>query len=194
MIPDKKILDVCMAKYISLTHEESEYFYNLLKVKTFKKGENLHRSGKICDKAFFMLEGCFRYYNIIDGEEITGQFFFEGAWYSDYESFLLNTPSEQTIEALEKTRVAILYKSDLNRLYVELPKFERFGRLMAENAFIGLRKRTESLTHQSATERYIELSKNRPKVIQRVPQKYIASYLSIKPQSLSRIRRELLKN
>ncbi len=190
---DKELLDTCMAKYISLADAEFEYFYNLLKIKTFKKGAEIHRIGKICNKAFFIIEGCFRYYNIVDGDEITGQFFFEGAWYSDYESFLFEIPSEQTMEALEPTRLAILSKNNLNKLFVELPQFERFGRLMAENAFMGLRKRTEALTHKSATERYIELSQNRPKVIQRVPQKHIASYLSIKPQSLSRIRRELLK-
>ncbi len=182
-----------MNKFISLSSDEAEYFYSLLKIKSFEKGEDIHKIGRICSKAFFILEGCFRYYNIIDGEEITGQFFFEGAWYSDYESFLLEIPSEQTMEALEPTRVAILSKTNLNKLFSELPKFERFGRLMAENAFIGLRKRTEALTHKSATDRYIELSQNRPKVIKRVPQKYIASYLSIKPQSLSRIRRKLLK-
>ncbi|MEM7575775.1 MAG: Crp/Fnr family transcriptional regulator [Bacteroidota bacterium] len=190
---DKELLDLCMIKYISLTPAESEHFCSLLKIKTFKRGESIHRIGKICNKAFFILEGCIRYYNIVDGEEITGQFFFEGAWYSDYESFLLEIPSEQTIEAIETTRVAILSKCDLNKLFIELPKFERFRRLMAENAFMGLRKRTDTLTHLSTSERYVQLSQNRPKVIQRVPQKYIASYLSIKPQSLSRIRRELLK-
>ena len=188
---DKKLLDECMAKFISLSPEETEYFHTLLKIKTFEKGEVIHRIGKICNYAFFILEGSIRYYNLVDGEEITGQFFFEGAWYSDYESFLLDIPSEQTIEAIENTRVAILSKRNLNKLFIELPKFERFGRLMAENAFVGLRKRTDTLTQLSATERYLELCKNRPKVIKRVPQKHIASYLSIKPESLSRIRRSI---
>jgi len=189
---DKELLDECMAKFISLSPEETEHFYHLLKVKTFEKGENIHRIGRICNNAFFILEGSVRYYNLVDGEEITGQFFFEGAWYSDYESFLLEVPSEQTIEAIESTRVAILSKKDLNKLFIELPKFERFGRLMAENAFMGLRKRTDALTQLSATERYLQLCKNRPKVIKRIPQKYIASYLSIKPESLSRIRKNIL--
>ena len=189
---DKKLLDDCMKKFISLSPEETEYFYDLLKVKTFEKGEDIHCIGKICNNAYFIFEGSVRYYNLVDGEEITGQFFFEGAWYSDYESFLLEVPSEQTIEAIENTRVAILSKRDLNKLFIELPKFERFGRLMAENAFVGLRKRTDTLTQLSATERYLQLCKNRPKVIKRIPQKYIASYLSIKPESLSRIRKNIL--
>ncbi len=185
------LLKASLAKFVMLSDEEFETFTDALSFKKFKKGENLHQAGKICDMAFFIQQGCVRYYNIVGDEEITGQFFFEESWYSDYESFLLNVASDQTIQALETTHVAILYKHTLDKLYVEIPKFERFGRLMAENAFIGLRRRTESLTHQAATERYVELVQDRPKVIQRVPQKYIASFLNVKPQSLSRIRKEL---
>jgi CRP-like cAMP-binding protein len=189
---EKAFLKDCMARFITLFSEEFEHFYTLLKIKTFEKGEDIHSISRVCNKAFFILEGCIRYYNIVEGEEITGQFFFEGAWYSDYESFLFQIPSKQTIEAIEATKVAILRKHDLNQLYTQMPKFERFGRLMAENAFMGLRKRTDTLTQLSATERYLQIVQNRPKVIQRVPQKYIASYLSIKPESLSRIRKKLV--
>ena len=80
----------------------------------------------------------------------------------------------------------------MEKLYTEVPKFERFGRLMAEQAFIGLRKKTDNLTLLNAKERYLNLLKQRPKVIERIPQHYIASYLGIKPQSLSRIRKNLI--
>jgi CRP-like cAMP-binding protein len=179
--------------YIQLSDQEFDLYYGLLNFKTYKKKEHILAYQEVCQEAFFILEGCMRYYHIVDGEEQTGQFFFEGAWYSDYESFLFNRPSEQSIQALEKTSVASLSKQALEKLFVEVPKFERFGRLMAENAFMGLRKRTESLTQLSAIERYNVLLKNRPKVIRRVPQKYIASYLGIQPQSLSRIRSQLSK-
>lgn len=178
-------------KFIQLTDDEFEYFHDLLKIQNYQEGQNLLDYGSICDRAFLILTGCIRYFNVVDGEEITGQFFFENTWYSDYESYLFNAPSQQTIQAIESTRVAILTKDALDHLYGEIPKFERFGRLMAENAFLGLRKRTEALTHQSATERYLELLEKRPKVIQRVAQKHIASYLNVKPQSLSRIRKEI---
>ena len=178
-------------KFIQLTDDEFEYFHDLLKIQNFQEGQNLLDYGSICDRAYLILTGCIRYFNVVDGEEITGQFFFENTWYSDYESYLFNAPSQQTIQAIESTRVAILTKDALDHLYSKIPKFERFGRLMAENAFLGLRKRTEALTHQSATERYLELLEKRPKVIQRVAQKHIASYLNVKPQSLSRIRKEI---
>ncbi len=180
-----------MAKYISLTKDEFQYYFDLLQFRIFERNEQLLMPGQVCKQAYFIQSGCFRYFTLVDGEEQTGQFFFEGSWYSDYESFLFEKPTNQTIEALEKTTVAILTKEALGKLYRKIPTFERFGRLMAENAFMGLRKYTESLTHISAEERYKQLIKNRPKVIQRVPQQYIASYLGIRPQSLSRIRKNL---
>lgn len=192
MLPDhhKDLLRADIAKYIQLTGGEFDDYYRLLQFKSFKRREELHAVGKVCRYAFFLLSGCIRYYNIVDGEEHTGQFFFEGAWYSDYESFLFGQPSEQAIQALEPTQVAVLSKEALEKLYIGVPKFERFGRLMAERAFLGLRRRTEALTQLSAPERYGQLLRTRPKVIQRVPQKYIANYLGIRPQSLSRIRKK----
>lgn len=184
----RKAIATDISKYLSLSEEEFDHYHGSLKVRTYKKKAALLPIGAICREAFFILEGCIRYYNELDGEEHTGQFFFEGSWYSDYESFLLERPSDQAIQALEKTTVAVLSKSTLEQLYKDIPKFERFGRFMAENAFMGLRKRTESLAQLSAQERYDQLVKTRPKVIQRVPQHYIASYLGIRPQSLSRIR------
>jgi len=187
----KAFLKQNMSRYVKLSNDDFERFYATLKFKTFKKRENLLVSGSICREAFFIIEGCIRYYNVSDGEEHTGQFFFEGSWYSDYDSFLFERPSKQTIQAIEETSVAILSKASMNQLYDEMPRFERFGRLMAENAFMGLRQRTEALTQLSALDRYMRLVENRPKVIQRVPQRFIASYLGIRPQSLSRIRKSI---
>ncbi len=85
----------------------------------------------------------------------------------------------------------MLSSKDLQQLYIDIPKFERFGRLMAENAFLGIRRRNEMLENQTAEERYLNLMKDRPKVFERIPQHYIASYLGIKPPSLSRIRKRI---
>ncbi len=190
----KETLRKNISNYIDLSDQEFEQYFDLLAFKVFKKKAHLLTIGEVCKEAFFIYEGCIRYYNVVDGEEETGQFFFEGAWYSDYDSFLFQRPSDQSIQALEKTSVAILSKKALEQLYAEIPKFERFGRLMAENAFMGLRKRTESLTHLTGEERYNQLVTSRPKVIKRIPQHYIASYLGIRPQSLSRIRNNSTKS
>ncbi len=179
---------------IGLTNEEFDIFLGCLQSQKLKRREVLIAEGDICRYAYFVKKGCLRYFHNVDGEEITGQFFFENGWYTDYESFLLQKPSKQNIDALEPTELILLPKSELLKLYITIPKFEKFGRIMAENAFLGLRNRTELLTQQSAEERYLRLMKERPKVIERVPQHYIASYLGIKPPSLSRIRKRIMNN
>jgi CRP-like cAMP-binding protein len=179
---------------IDLTTEEFDHFLTVVQHREFKRKEMLLNEGEICHHAYFINKGCLRYFYNVDGEQHTGQFFFERNWYCDYESFLSGKPSRQNIEALEKTKVLMVHKAALEKLYITIPKFERFGRIMAEKAFMGLRCRTEMLANQNPEERYLRLIKQRPKLIERIPQHYIASYLAIKPQSLSRIRKRILEN
>ncbi len=183
-----------LVQLIDLNQEEVLHFTAKLQVKQFSKKHLILREGEICKHAYFVNKGCLRYFYNVNGQENTGQFFFENNWYADYESFLLGIPSKQNIETLEKSEIVCLSKSELQKLFVDIPKFERFGRIMAENAFLGLRNRNEMLTNQTAEERYLNLMRERPKVFERVPQHYIASYLGIKPPSLSRIRKRLLDN
>lgn len=183
-----------IAQFIRLDQEELDLFRSLLTVKELKKKELLLRSGENCRNIYFINSGCIRYYYLVDGEEKTAQFFFENGWYTDYESFLSGDPSENFIEAIEDTELLCLEKNALQKLYAEAPKFERFGRIMAENAYLGIRYRTKTLTNLNAEERYLKLIKERPKIFERVPQYYIASYLNIQPQSLSRIRKKIAKS
>ena len=135
-----------------------------------------------------MERGGLRYFYTLEGEERTGQFFFEGEWYTDYDSFLDQKPSAQNIQALEPTRVWLMAKPDLYRLYEERPVFEHFGRLMAEQAYRGSKARGAALLNQTPAERYARLLRERPQLVQRVSQRLIATYLDIKPESLRRIR------
>ncbi|WP_028980173.1 Crp/Fnr family transcriptional regulator [Sporocytophaga myxococcoides] len=178
-------------KTVSLSEEEYEQFYSYTQIIKLKRKEFLLSEGDICKHIYFVSKGCLRYFYLVDGQEHTGQFFFENNWYTDLESFLTGKPSRQNIEALESTQIITISKDSLEKLYILNPKFERFGRLMAERAFIGIKQRTEMLTNQNAEERYINLIRERPKVIERIPQHYIASYIGIQPQSLSRIRKKL---
>ena len=182
-----------ISQFISLNEEESDFFFSLLSRKELKKKELLIRSGQSCRNIYFINKGCIRYYYLVAGEEKTAQFFFENGWYTDYESFLSGDPSENFVDAIEDTDLLCLEKSNLEKLYSTIPKFERFGRIVAENAYLGIRHRTKSLTNLTAEERYLKLIKERPKIFDRVPQYYVASYLNIKPQSLSRIRKNIAK-
>jgi CRP-like cAMP-binding protein len=176
---------------ISLTDEEFALFLTFVQNKKLKRKEVLLREGDFCKHVYFIKKGCIRYYHTLEGVEHTGQFFFENGWYTDLDSFLSGQASRQTIEALEASEIILLPKTALDQLYRLIPQFERFGRLMAEKAFLGLRNRTEMLSMQNPEERYLNLIKQRPKLIERIPQHYIASYLGIKPQSLSRIRKRI---
>ncbi len=183
-----------LSQFISLDKSEEDYFVTKLIVKDFNKKELVLKEGQICKYAYFINSGCVRYYYNIEGQENTAQFFFENGWYTDHESFLTGKPTQQNIETLEKTQLILLSALDLQQLFIDIPKFERFGRLMAENAFLGIRQRSEMLENQTAEERYLTLMKERPKVFERIPQHYIASYLGIKPPSLSRIRKRIFDN
>lgn len=180
-----------ISKLINLDEDELAYFVSKLQTNQLKRKELLLREGTICKNSFFINYGSLRYFYNVDGQEHTGQFFFENSWYTDYDSYLSGKISNQNIEALEKTEVLMLAKTDLEKLFVEIPKFEKFGRIMAENAYLGIRNRTELLTNLTAEERYLNLIKDRPKVFERVPQHYIASFLGITAPSLSRIRKRL---
>lgn len=180
-----------LAQFISLNKSEQEIFVSKLIVKNYQKKELILREGEVCKYAYFINSGCLRYYYNVDGQENTAQFFFENGWYADYESFLTGGPTRQNIEALENSEMLLLSAKDLQQFYIDIPKFERFGRLMAENAFLGIRNRSEMLENLTAEERYLSMMKERPKVFERIPQHYIASYLGIKPPSLSRIRKRI---
>jgi CRP/FNR family transcriptional regulator, anaerobic regulatory protein len=182
-----------LSRFINLSDRELESFTKEMVLKKLKKKEIYFREGEISRQVAFINKGCLRYYYLVNGEEHTGQFFFENSFYTDYESFLSGQPSRQNIDALEKTELLLMSKIDLYQFYETNPKFERFGRLMAENAYLGLRKRNNELLNLTPEERYQMLLKERPKVMERIPQHYIASYLGIKPESLSRIRKRISK-
>lgn len=180
-----------LSQIINLDAEEFDYFTSLLRTKSLKKREMLLRNGEDCRDIYFINRGCLRYYYMVNGGEKTAQFFFEDSWYTDYESFLSGDPSENFVDAIEDTELLCLNRESLQKLYVLNPKFERFGRIAAEKAYLGIKYRTKKLTILTAEERYLELIRERPTIFNRIPQYYIASYLNIQPESLSRIRKKL---
>lgn len=178
---------------INCNTDELNIFLDIVKVKSFKRKELILKEGDTCKYLYFINSGCLRYYYTIDGEEKTGQFFFENGWYTDIESFLTQLPSQQNIQAIESCELVLIPKEKLYHLYNKMPIFERLGRLLLEQSFIGIYSKNKSLTTLTPEEQYHALVEQRPKVIQRVPLQYIASYIGIKPESLSRIRKRNYK-
>ena len=185
-----KILQV-IKSIVSLTEEEEQSFIDILEVKLLGKKEYLLKQGEICNKITFINSGCLRAFYNVDGVENTVQFFFGDSWYTDYASFLTGNPAVENMQALEPSEVVQFKKADLYKHYELYPVFERVGREMAENAFLAISKLNQMLTNEEPEERYLNLLKQRPEVVEKIPQHYIASYLRIQPESLSRIRKRI---
>lgn len=165
-----------------------------LKELRLKKQECLAREGKVSNTIGFLLEGSMRHYYTRDGEERTTYFYFEGHFVASYISCLTGKPSELTIEALTDCRLLVFPYTVLKKLYDQSPAWERFGRLIAEYLAMGLEERMVGLLMLSPEERYMALlQSHRQKILERIPQHYIANYLGITPVSLSRIRNRMAK-
>jgi CRP-like cAMP-binding protein len=191
---DTDLIESNIARHIQLNPEEMAYFRTLLKYKKIKKGGFLLREGDICKYENFVVKGCLKTYSIdANGYEHILQFSIEDWWAGDMYSFLSNTPSNLNIEALEDTEVVQIAKADLENLYQKVPKFDRFFRILLQNAFVAHQQRiTQSLSF-SAEERYLYLRTKYPVLEKRIAQKHIAAYLGITPVFLSMIRRKLAK-
>jgi CRP/FNR family transcriptional regulator, anaerobic regulatory protein len=186
------MLKASITQFIPLTDEECSAMASLFRPFRLNKKEHWMYDGDVCTDIAFIVKGCIRSYYTKNDQERTSQFFFENAWYTDYESWLTRQPVNSNVEALEPTEMLLLSFRELERLYEQNPKFERVGRLFAENTIIKIKNRNLSLLNDSPEERYLKLLKERPKVIARVPQNIIASFLGIEPETLSRIRKKIM--
>lgn len=177
--------------YIPLAASEEPVVDNLFQKKTLEMGEHLLISGNTCRYVSFIESGLIRYYSTDSHEEKTYYFSSEGEFVCDYESFLPQVPSSKNIQALENTQVYQISHYNLQQLYLKLTYGERLGRLAIEQVFVGVIKQITSFYNDSPEVRYQQFIRLFPKIVQRVPQYYIASYIGVRPQSLSRIRKRI---
>ena len=180
-----------VSRHISLKPEEREYFISLLKPRKLQKKQYLLQAGENCRYENFVVKGLLRAYTVDPkGHEHIAMFAMEDWWISDLLSFLTNTPATQYVDALEDTEILSIEKPDLEKLYERVPKFERFFRIMLQNAFVANQRRILASISQRAEEQYFDFVKKYPTLEQRVPQHQIASFLGITPETISRIRRQ----
>lgn len=181
-----------ISKHIQLDKTETDFFVSLLQFKSLKKKEFLLRQGEVCKTENFIVQGCMRTYSVDEnGFEHIVMFGVEDWWVGDLYSFLTATPSQFSIDALENTQVLQISKPNLDILYERVPKFERFFRLIIQNAFIAQQNRIKQNLAYTAEQRYLEFIKKYPHFEQRIPQKQVAAYLGITPVFLSMLRRKL---
>ena len=192
----KNALRAAMSQIIRIKDDEWEAFEPFIEVKSFKKRENYISDGQICREVGFILRGSFRQYCIIEGEEKTTFFYFENQFVTNYESFVTQSPSNLTIEAMEDVQMLTFNKETLDRLYRLYPVFETFGRLIAENVYICAMHRLNTFLLNTPEQRYLHFLKSEDSkiILERVPQHYIASYLGVTAVSLSRIRNRIMRS
>lgn len=177
-------------QYGDISKAALEELTSKFKSNTVKKGELLLTHGQVCKEIYFVSKGCLRLYYISDGIEITVWFSFEDNSAIELSSFLSGAPTEYFIEAIEDTEILSLDKSELLNLYTRYPEMESVMRSFWEDVILNLLQRFTALQKDSAEERYLSLV-NQGNYLQRIPQKYLASYIGVTPTSLSRIKRNL---
>ncbi|OIP82988.1 MAG: Crp/Fnr family transcriptional regulator [Porphyromonadaceae bacterium CG2_30_38_12] len=177
---------------VSLTDKELLAFCSAFSTKRLKKDEFFLKEEQVCNFVGFVNFGVLVYFKITDnGDEITTDFAFEGDWVNNNQSRLTNAPSTINIRAIEDTEIFVIKQEDLKELYLRIPKTERLGRILTEQAYLKIVEQTIQLQALSAKERYKNLLKKHPEIFQKVQLYHIANYLGIAPKSLSRIRKEL---
>lgn len=181
-----------ISKYISLTEEEKNTILSLDIFRSVKKGTTLLQEGQKSKDSYFVLKGCIRTYYVLDGEEKTTAFYTEMEALTPH-CVISKTPSEYYVSCIEDT-ILTVSDSDMEvEVNNKFPKFETMCRIMAEELLAKQRVDFDAFKTSSPEQRYLNLLQKRPDLVQRVPQHQLASYLGIKPQSLSRLRARILE-
>lgn len=177
-----------IARHIQLDTEEQDYFISLLRPFNLRKKEFLFREDEINKYQAFVLSGCLRSYSIDkNGFEHILQFAPADWWIADMRSNLTQQPGTLYIDAIFDSEMLLLYRTDLEKLYIKVPKFEHYFRVLAENALVTLQHRLIDNLSLTAKERYENFCKRYPSLIQSLPQKQVAAYIGVTPEFLSKM-------
>ena len=188
----KNILFDFISKYISLTEEEKDVILSLDLFRSVKKGETLLKEGQNSKDSYFVLKGCIRTYYIIDGEEKTTAFYTEMDALTPH-CVVNKTPSDYFISCVEDSIITVSNSDMEAEINSKFPKFDIMCRMLSEELLAKQRIDFDEFKTSSPEQRYLNLLQTRPDLIQRVPQHQLASFLGIKPQSLSRLRARILE-
>jgi CRP-like cAMP-binding protein len=176
-----------------LSKEEIEAIAETMNIMDYKKGTVLLKEGQISTEVYFVLEGCVRQYYLIDGGEKTNNFFTEEQWVISMNSFGQNLPSTHYLDCCMDSALVVGNREKEESLYKRFPKFETISRKVMEKVFAEQQEIMSSYTTDNPEQRYLKLLKSRPDLFQKIPQYQIASYVGVQPESLSRIRKRLIR-
>lgn len=188
----QQILFDFLSKYVPLTEEEKHAIVSLDIFRSVKKGTILLEEGQNTKESYFVLKGCIRKYYILEGEEKTTAFYTEMEGLTPH-CVASQTPSEYYVSCTEDS-ILIVSNADMeSEVNGKFPKFETLCRILSEERLDKQQIDFDAFKTSSPEQRYLNLLQSRPDLIQRVPQHQLASYLGIKPQSLSRLRARIIE-
>lgn len=158
-----------------------------------RRGEKLLDVGEVCDYVGLLEQGSMRMFYINEqGQDISFSFYLAGDVFTNYEGVVNGSPSNMIIECLSACKVKLIHRAHLFALYNSSIYWQEVGRHMADAIFVEAKRRIDFLLFHTPEKRYVELIAHQPNVLKSIPQKYIASYIGVKPQSLSRIRKRII--
>jgi len=176
-----------------LTEEELNNSLPYFEYVKLKKGEFLCKEGIVCRKISIVKSGVLRSFYNYEGEELTTYFNIENTFATALRSYLKEIPATENLQALTDVELICISKENMDRLYEEIPVWNKIGRLIMENLYVKMEERSISLQNNTAAERYLEFMEEFPGVVNRVSLQYIASFLGIAPETLSRVRKNIFK-
>jgi len=183
-IPSKEI-------YLTLSREEQEAVLALDSIKKFKKGTVLLKEGSYIKESFFVVKGCVRQYQLNNGNDITSEFYTEDQSVFIMENGDTPTPSKFSLECIEDCDISVVSNEKRDDMYKRFPRFEKMCRIKSEEEITVFQEKFARYISSSPEERYLHLVETRPELLDRVQQYHLASFLGMKPESLSRIRKRL---
>jgi CRP-like cAMP-binding protein len=182
-----------ISKFMHLSEAEAKAIIENINFRSFKKGDFLLREGQISNICYFNLKGLVRQYYLIDGEERTTNFYTEGQPISPNEGTFKKMPSKFYLSCVEDCILSVGTPEDEIKFFKKFPQFETVCRIAVEDQLGKSQQEFADFMLKNPEERYLNLMKTRPELIDRVPQYQLASYLGIKPESLSRIRKRIMQ-
>lgn len=193
MIDEVENFKKYLIQMTSMDNESFDIAIKYLNIEQIKKGKFFIKEGQICNKLAYVNKGLLRVYYLKDGNDINTCFCKENSITSSFESLINKTPSNENIQALENTELITLSYENLTKLYEISPAWYKVSRFLTDRECLRLSSRVTSLSFESAIEKYLNLLKTQPEIINRIPIQHIASYIGITRRTLSRIRRDIAK-
>lgn len=181
------------SKFSAFTETEKQALKDSMVIKTFGKGTFLLKEGQANNASYFVLDGLVRQYRLIDGEEVTTAFYTEEQWIISLTGFAEDTIATDYLLCEEEASVVIGNEEKAQKLFRDFPRFETISRAVMETVFAEQHKTMMYHLTASPEEKYLRLLETRPELAQRVPQYQLASYIGVKPESLSRIRKRMVQ-